>query len=424
MQDEKFKRFKKGLYFGAKTNRGVTLYISVAIMSVLLLVSFAVANIAVKSTIFTSLGRESQVALFAADAGAECAMYWDITENSFATSSDGGSIDCFGSGMDSGTSMYTGLSLADFGSSEEALIGGGGDDGEGGASTISRVNAPAMYSSSNLSNTIPSNTFNAVAGNLVVAAIGFISSTTTNHPVITSVTDTAGNNYIQAVAQSIPITSTLNLNRSIWYAIINTPHSANRVTANLSVSTSHGSRVIHVAQYSGINVASPLGVTTFNPNYVTTATVTSPPFIPATSNELIIATASVSSSMAPALEAGSGYTLIPNNSNNISILEEKIISSQESMTASASKPGNTTDRKFMVVATFKASTSGGSGAGPTSRFGFKMNLGDNPTNACSLVTVNKKYVGNDLVTTIKSKGYNTCNTSDPRRVERGVELVY
>lgn len=42
---------------------------------------------------------------------------------------------------------------------------------------------------------------------------------------------------------------------------------------------------------------------------------------------------------------------------------------------------------------------------------------------CATVTVNKAYVGGNLVTTIESKGYNTCGAS-ARRVERAVRAIY
>lgn len=68
---------------------------------------------------------------------------------------------------------------------------------------------------------------------------------------------------------------------------------------------------------------------------------------------------------------------------------------------------------------------GGGGAGnPTSVFGFTLNQGINPSNACVIVLVNKSYSGTNLITKISSFGYNNCNTNDPRRVERGVEVTY
>ena len=58
-------------------NRGMTLFIAVTIMGILLLVSFAIINISIKGSQFATSGRDSQFAFYAADAGLECAVYWD-----------------------------------------------------------------------------------------------------------------------------------------------------------------------------------------------------------------------------------------------------------------------------------------------------------------------------------------------------------
>lgn len=53
---------------------------------------------------------------------------------------------------------------------------------------------------------------------------------------------------------------------------------------------------------------------------------------------------------------------------------------------------------------------------------FRVNFLPNPY--CAIVTVTKDYINDALVTTIESKGYNTCDPSNPRRVERAVRAVY
>lgn len=60
-----------------KTSRGFTLLISVLVASILLSLGFAIYNIVSKELIFSSAGRESQFAFYAADSGVECALYWD-----------------------------------------------------------------------------------------------------------------------------------------------------------------------------------------------------------------------------------------------------------------------------------------------------------------------------------------------------------
>jgi hypothetical protein len=43
---------------------------------------------------------------------------------------------------------------------------------------------------------------------------------------------------------------------------------------------------------------------------------------------------------------------------------------------------------------------------------------------CAIVTVTKSYVGSALTTTVDSRGYNTCDTTSPKRYERGVTITY
>lgn len=74
------------------------MFIAVVIMGILLFISFAVVNITIKSTLFASSGRDSQYAFYAADAGVECAIYWDsmVEPSKFDISAGGGSISCAG----------------------------------------------------------------------------------------------------------------------------------------------------------------------------------------------------------------------------------------------------------------------------------------------------------------------------------------
>lgn len=65
----------------------------------------------------------------------------------------------------------------------------------------------------------------------------------------------------------------------------------------------------------------------------------------------------------------------------------------------------------------------GGNANPTSVFSFLMTPGDE-SGPCAVVTVEKRYTGSYLGTYIKSRGYNSCDINNPRRVERGVEVNY
>ncbi len=67
-----------------------------------------------------------------------------------------------------------------------------------------------------------------------------------------------------------------------------------------------------------------------------------------------------------------------------------------------------------------ATVGGGGNSSPTSIFSFTLT----PEPHCAIVAVTKFYVGSVLRTTIESKGYNTCDTSNLRRVERAVRATY
>jgi hypothetical protein len=102
--------------------RGMTLFISIVIMSLLLLLSFAAADIAVKGSLFATSGRDSQYAFFAANAGLECAIYWDsqpLSGSAFSTTTSS-TITC------SEQTIATGSQSPIPGTTLTSLIGGGG----------------------------------------------------------------------------------------------------------------------------------------------------------------------------------------------------------------------------------------------------------------------------------------------------------
>jgi Tfp pilus assembly protein PilX len=62
----------------AGCSRGFTLLFAILVGSLLVGIGIAITNLALKQLSISSLGRESQLAFYAADSGAECALYWDI----------------------------------------------------------------------------------------------------------------------------------------------------------------------------------------------------------------------------------------------------------------------------------------------------------------------------------------------------------
>ncbi|HBB56449.1 TPA: hypothetical protein DEW47_01985 [Patescibacteria group bacterium] len=77
-----------------KAKRGFTLLIAVLATSIILSISLGIFDIITKEMKLASLGRESQIAFYAADAGVECAFYWEINnpdgaESAFKKTTDG-----------------------------------------------------------------------------------------------------------------------------------------------------------------------------------------------------------------------------------------------------------------------------------------------------------------------------------------------
>lgn len=79
-----FKNFRNK---NIKNNAGFALLMASLLSTLMLSIGTAVFNLSLKELILSSGGRESQFAFYAADTGTECALYWDLKENSFATSS-------------------------------------------------------------------------------------------------------------------------------------------------------------------------------------------------------------------------------------------------------------------------------------------------------------------------------------------------
>lgn len=64
-------------YIHTQYKKGFALFVAIGVVSIVLLVSVALTNIALKQTQIASSGRESQKAFYAADNGIECALYWE-----------------------------------------------------------------------------------------------------------------------------------------------------------------------------------------------------------------------------------------------------------------------------------------------------------------------------------------------------------
>src|SRR3989344_4900263 len=64
---------------------GFTLLLAALVASIVLALGSSIFLIAQKQVILSSLSRDSQFAFYAADTGAECALYWDLRFSAFST---------------------------------------------------------------------------------------------------------------------------------------------------------------------------------------------------------------------------------------------------------------------------------------------------------------------------------------------------
>ncbi len=73
-----------------KNSSGFVVLYAVLIAGMLLSVGLSIFNITLKETIFATVARDSNTALYAADSGRECALYWDFKYNGSGGSGTGG----------------------------------------------------------------------------------------------------------------------------------------------------------------------------------------------------------------------------------------------------------------------------------------------------------------------------------------------
>ena len=75
-------------------SRGFTLLLAALVASLVLSLGAAIFGIAQKSVTLSTLGRDSQFAFYAADSAAECALYFDVRQQLFSTTSSPTQITC------------------------------------------------------------------------------------------------------------------------------------------------------------------------------------------------------------------------------------------------------------------------------------------------------------------------------------------
>lgn len=78
------------------SRRGFTLLMAALVASVVLSIGVAIFNIVQKEVQLSSMGRDSQFAFYTGDSAADCALYWDVRQERFASSTPPTDVSCDG----------------------------------------------------------------------------------------------------------------------------------------------------------------------------------------------------------------------------------------------------------------------------------------------------------------------------------------
>ena len=93
-----------------KNDQGFTLLFAALTASLLLAISLAIISISIRESQLSGVAKESQFAFYAADAGVECALYWDFAHDAFNLDPATQDIQCVGQirtvGASSGISTF------------------------------------------------------------------------------------------------------------------------------------------------------------------------------------------------------------------------------------------------------------------------------------------------------------------------------
>lgn len=95
-------------------HKGFTLFYALVVVGVIALMAFGVSRTALNEVVFSSLGRKSQQAFFAANSGLECALYWDLKFAQFlpsAVSSPPADVSLYCAGQDVRTNNFTSINM-------------------------------------------------------------------------------------------------------------------------------------------------------------------------------------------------------------------------------------------------------------------------------------------------------------------------
>lgn len=357
-----------------RMNSGYALYFAIIITGLLILISYVTANISIKELSLSTTAADSHTAFYNADAGLECALYWDIKNP----------------GGTAGLSAFDPSTPATITCNNQTLsVGGNGTGGLYATPAYIQSNSGRAGSGQESLAFLSNNT----QGNMIIVGILCeVNSAISNTP-----SDTRGNSYSKAVSTSV---SGGSGEIEIWYAP-NITAGSNTVSATCN----SGATILHIHEYSGLATSVSLDQTAVNSTYSTSNPATTPLVTTTVPSELLfelgIANVNGATPTSP-FSQREAYVW-----NTYSKTGDRTVSSIGSYQSSFNNPNL---YQYSVFATFKANGTGATNGSST----FQLNL----TSGCAVVTVTKS--GTD--TTIESRGYNVCSGS--RKLERAVRIVY
>jgi Subtilase family/Putative Ig domain len=180
------------------------------------------------------------------------------------------------------------------------------------------------------------------AGNLILVFVRMSSATQT-----VTLTDTAGNTYIQAVTQ---VQSSDNHQSYLFYAKNISSAAGNTVTATFSSTNNHPWMAIY--EFQGLSAMNPLDQTA-SAQGASSAPTSGPTPTTTATNELVFGGAGLASNYSGTLAAGSGFALVENDpSGSPAATEIGLVSSTGSYTATFGL--NSSPNWTALIATFAA----------------------------------------------------------------------
>ncbi len=394
---------------------GFVLPFAVLLSGILLSIGLAIFSITLKELILSSAGRESQFAFFAADAGAECALYWDVQYPGFSTTI----FDRYEAGTSTPDTVFS--------------IGYDASSGNDRENTTNMTYTHTIGSEDNRILTVGVAVEDGSATDCSVTSVTYGGAPLTK---ITSVNASgSGSTYMCT---------------SLWY-LLSPP------TGSASVSVTTAGTVSEIASGSiSLYNAAQQAPESFNTNTATNQSSISTSLTTITDGSWVID--AMGSGEEQGFSPGSGQTERYDRQGDSM---EGAGSTKEIASAGATNiswsNGDTVNRIAHVVAAFAPYVEGGSETGgvphesvpqnsnaqcggvditnPAS--GWDPNIGWDSTlsgivpvvttfdmsfqnGTCATVTVTK----DNGATRIDSRGYNTCDLNSTRRVERGLRVRY